>query len=84
MTHTENSRENYTNKFGEPINSLTATVERLTVKFEQVELSLIVSKTVNDSLTNRVTSFERNLHALEQYSRRECLEINGIRSSFDN
>ena len=77
-------RENYTNKFDGRINNITAAVERLTVKLEQDELCLIVSKTVNDSLTNRVTSFERNLHDLEQYSRRECLEINGIRSSVDN
>ena len=49
-----------------------------------VELSLVVTKTVNDNLLNRIATLERSLHAQEQYSRRECLEIVGISVSIDD
>ena len=50
------------------MSNIAATSESLTAELEQVKLSLMVSKTVNDVLTNRVTSFERSLLVLEEYS----------------
>ena len=35
-------------------------------------------------LNDRIIEMERNMHRLEQYSRRECIEIAGIPSSITN
>ena len=43
-----------------------------------------MARTVNDNLLNRITTLERSLHAQEQYSRREFLEIVGIPVSVDD
>ena len=64
----QNEQENYTKKIVAHMSNIAATGESLTAELEQVKLSLMVSKTVNDVLTNRVTSFERSLLALEEYS----------------
>lgn len=64
----QNEQENYTKKFVAHMSNIAATGESLAAELEQVKLSLIVSKTVNDVLTNGVTSFERSHLALEEYS----------------
>ena len=70
-------------KFCERLDTLFNTVDNLSSKLDLVESSLVVTKTVNDNLLNRITTLERSLHAQEQYSRRECLEIVGIPVSID-
>ena len=65
------------------MDTLSDIVANLSSKLDLVELSLVVTKTVNDNLLNRIATLERSLHAQEQYSRRECLEIVGIPVSID-
>ena len=35
-------------------------------------------------LNGRINEMERNMHRLEQYSRRECIEIAGVPNSITN
>ena len=66
----QNERDKFMEKFCERLNTLSNTVDNLSSKLHLVESSLVVAKTVNDNLLNRITTFERSLHAQEQYSRR--------------
>ena len=59
--------------------SLTSNIDSLTYK-----LTLMVYKTVNDGLTNRVTLVERHLLASQQHSRTEFLDSVNVYSSVDN
>ena len=70
--------------FCERFDTLSNTVDNLSSKLDLVESSLVVTKTVNDNLLNRITTLKRSLHAQEQYSRRECLEIVDIPVSVDD
>ena len=76
--------DKFINSLGQHIDNLTSTIDNLLCKLAQVESSLAVTKTVNNKLLKRVTSLERGLHSQEQYSRRECLEVIGVPSSFNN
>ena len=80
----QNDREKLIEKFCERLDTLSNTVDNLSSKLDLVESSLVVTKIVNDNLLNRITAFERNLHAQEQYSRRGCLEIVDIPISIDD
>ena len=71
-------------KFCERLDTLSNTVDNLSSKLDLVESSLVVTKTVIDNLLNRIKTLERSLHAQEQYSRRECLEIVGIPVSIND
>ena len=71
-------------KFCKCLNTLSNIVDNLSSKLDLVESSLIVTKTVNHNLLNRITTFKRSLHTQEQYSRRECLEIAGIPISIND
>ena len=71
-------------KICERLDTLSNTVDNLSGKLDLVESTLVVTKTVNDNLLNRITTLERSLHAQEQYSRRECLEIVGIPVSIND
>ena len=71
-------------KFCERLDTLSNTVDNLSSKLDLVESSLVVTKTVIDNLLNRTKTLERSLHAQEQYSRRECLEIVGIPVSIND
>ena len=71
-------------KFCERLDTLSNTVDNLSSKPDLVESSLVVTKTVIDNLLNRTKTLERSLHAQEQYSRRECLEIVGIPVSIND
>ena len=71
-------------KICERLDTLSNTVDNLSGKLDLVASTLVVTKTVNDNLLNRITTLERSLHAQEQYSRRECFEIVGIPVSIDD
>ena len=43
-----------------------------------LESSLLLSRNTNSLLTTKITRLECDLHRMEQYSRRECLEFVGI------
>ena len=74
----QNDRQKLMEKFCDRLDTLSNTVDNLSRKLDLVESSLVVTKTVNDNLLNRITTLERSLHAQKQYSRREYLEIVGI------
>ena len=80
----QNDREKLMEKFCDRLDTLSNTVDNLSCKLDLVESSLVVTKTVNDNLLNRITKLERSLYAQEQYSRRECLEIVDIPISADD
>ena len=67
--------------FSESMKTCCDNVAKLTEKVEALESSLVVSQRVNSLLSSKVNSLERQLHQLEQYSRRECLEVVGIPAS---
>ena len=71
-------------KICERLDTLSNTVDNLSSKLYLVESSLVVTKTVNDNLLNRITTLARSLHAQEQYSIRECLEIVDVPVSIDD
>ena len=66
------------------LDKLSNTVDNLSSKLNQVESSLVVTKTVNDNLLNGITLLDRSLYFQEQSSRRECLEVVGIPTSVDD
>ena len=66
------------------VDNLCDTVSKLENKLSTLESSLTLSHHVNSLLTSRVSSLERQLHQLEQYSRRECLEFVGVPASVTN
>ena len=80
----QNERDKFMEKFCERLDTLSNTVDNLSSKLDLVESSLAVTKTVNDNLLNCITTVKRSLHAQEQYSRKECLEIADIPISIDD
>ena len=74
----QNERDKFMEKFCKHLDTLSNTVDNLSSKLHLIESSLVVTKTVNDNLLDHITTLKRSLHAQEQYSRRECLEIVGI------
>ena len=69
------------NERDEALTKLHTEIHNINQRFDKLESSLLVSKNVNDKLQDRIISLERGLHATEQYSRRECVEITGIPAS---
>ena len=49
-----------------------------------MELELLAIRRVNDNLVKNPRILERKCAAIEQYSRRECLEITGIPYTVSN
>ena len=80
----QNERDRLMENFCERLDTLSNTVDNLSSKLDLVESSLVVTKTVIDNLLNRTKTLERSLHAQEQYSKRECLEIIGIPVSIND
>ena len=78
----QSERDKLIDMLGPPIDNLT-TVDNLSNRMAQVESSLVVTKTVNNELSKRVTSLDVTT-SQEQYSRRECLEVVGIPSFVDD
>ena len=75
----------YQNKFDNMLSNINTELPSLRNRFTKLESQLLVTRRVNDNLikkTNRV--LEKKCAANEQYSRRECLEILGIRYSISN
>ena len=84
VLNSQNDWEKLMEKFCKRLDTLSNTIHNLSSKLDLVESSLIVTKTVNDNLLNRITTLKRSLHAQKRYSRRKCLEIVGIPISIDN
>lgn len=60
------------------VNSLMATVERLSTKNDKLLSTEKITQIVTDTLSKQLKFFETELHKQQQYSRRECLEIVGF------
>ena len=56
----QNKQEKFMEKFCERLNNLCNTVDNFSRKLEQVESSLVVTKTVNDNLLNRITLLDKS------------------------
>lgn len=56
----QNKQEKFMEKFCERLNNLCNTFDNLSRKLEQVESSLVVTKTVNDNLLNRITLLDKS------------------------
>ena len=65
----------------EKVNNLTEEVQKLNTNFELSKSDFSATIIENDSLNERLIALEKQCWANAQYSRRECLEINGIPSS---
>ena len=64
------------------INSdLVAGLRKMREGFDQMKLDLSFTKKVNNLLSERLQTIEKQCWENAQYSRRECLEISGITSS---
>ena len=55
----QNDQENLMEKFCERLDTLSNTVDNLSSKLDLFESSLVLTKTVNDNLLNRITTLER-------------------------
>ena len=63
------------------INTLTEETDR---SFKKLGSEIIVIKKVNGALVKQPSSVERQCWKNAQYSRRECVEVLGIRSSVEH
>ena len=68
----------YQGKFNNILDELKINLNELKTKFFKLESDLHISRNVNDKLPDKLVVLERECHANEQNSRRECLEISGI------
>ena len=64
--------------------TITTALSEFNERFSKLESELAISRTVNNSLVDRVKQLEVRCWENEQYSRRECLEISGIPSEVTN
>ena len=69
----------YKETFDSTLSAITDELKELKTDFPKFEKDQGISRNVNDKLTNQLILDERQCWANEQYSRRECLEISGIR-----
>ena len=65
-------------KFYSVLQSLKDDISEMKSKFCVLESELQVSKNVTDNLTKYIKTLEPKYHKIEQYSKRECLEISGF------
>ena len=74
----------YQNKFDNMLSNINTELPSLRNRFTKLESQLLVTRKVNDNLIKKNRVLEKKCAANEQYSRRECLEILGIRYSISN
>ena len=65
----------------EKVSNLTEEVQKLNTNFELSKSDFSATRIENNSINERLIALEKQCWANAQYSRRECLEINGIPSS---
>ena len=61
--------------------NLTNQLAEVNKILERMESQLEISKTINNTLENHITTLEKQCSRNEQYSRRECIDIVGIPDS---
>ena len=75
-------------EFWEKVNLIEAKFDDLKKENETLQSKVMVAEKASTALcishkklNDRVIEMERNMHRLEQYSRRECIEIAGVSNS---
>ena len=68
----------YQGKFNSILDDLKNKFDELEAKFTKLEADANIPKNVNSKLSDRLINVERKCFVIEQYSRRECLEISSI------
>ena len=78
-------------EFREKLNVIKAKFDNLKKENETLESQIMIAEKTSTTLSmnhkrlnNKMTEMERNMHRLEQYSRRECTEIAGVLNSITN
>ena len=66
------------------IASLTAEIKCLNESLQKLESDVFVVKNMNNILSKQMSSIERQFWKNAQYSRRECVEVVGLPSSFED
>ena len=61
--------------------NLTNQLAEVNKTLDRMESQLEISKTINNTLENHITTLEKQCSRNEQYSRRECIDIVGIPDS---
>ena len=74
----------YQNKSTSTLARIQSDIGNLRNHLKTVEADLAITRNVNSKLGERVVSIERQCWGNSQYSRRECLEINGFPESLKN
>ena len=59
-------------------------IKKMEQKIERITSELAVSKNVNTALSKCVTSLRRQVNTLDQYCRKENIEVSGIPKNFSN
>lgn len=65
------------------LQELSNSLKSLEERFFQLESHLKITKNTSDLLFQKVKTLEKDLLTTQQYSRRECLEFNGIDKAID-
>ena len=78
-------------EFREKLNVIEAKFDDLEKENEILQSKVMIAEKTSTTfsinhkqLNDRIIEMERNMHRLEQYTRRECIEIAGILSSITN
>ena len=78
-------------EFQEKRNVIKAKFDDLKKENETIQSKVMITEKTSTTLfinhkklNDRIIEMQRNMHRLEQYSRRECIEIAGVPSSITN
>jgi len=71
----------YESKLNDDFDDMKSNLEKLNAKLDKLESDNKIVSNVNSKLVNRTISLEKRIMHMEQYSRKECLELSGIPDS---
>ena len=71
----------YESKLNDDFDDMKSNLEKLNAKLDKLESDNKIVSNINSKLVNRTISLERRIMHMEQYSRKECLELSGIPDS---
>ena len=74
----------YKERFDSTLSDINDKLKELKTLFRKLKPELAISWNVSDKLTEQLILVEKKHWANEQYSRRECLEIWGVRESIQD
>ena len=74
----------YQGKFDSVLDDLRKNISELKSDFSRVEAALRDSNSLNEKLTGRILTLEKQCYANNQYLRRECFEISSISDTVES